>query len=336
MGPSRALVLAAAVCALALFLTACLFSFSKPRHSVAPQQFPRPPSLSGQAVLYTVTPFTEGLFGQTVAWTLEAVRELELEGWSPQQLRYDIETKHYGPLCPSILRPAFDLDPSPDELRVPMGDNGGGPTVLLTCRESSFQIAHDLLFRFFSLPVLTEGSYAKCGPKALGLHFRGSDKTHDGLQTNPITQEEFLLLAEEYAARTRPEEIFVCSDEESFRARCAVRFSPLPVTMNQVQLPATDDKTPYWQNGATTGAARAASAVADVLSLSTCCWVLKGMSALSAYAKVFNPALEVRQVAASKCDWFPAGAMLPYSPDTERGREILQRTMVGHRYAEPR
>ena len=335
MVSARAFVLAGAVCLLALLLAA-FFSFSKCKHSIAPQQFPRPPSPSGRAVLYTVTPFTEGLFGQTVTWTLEAVRQLELEGWSPQQLRYDIETKHYGPLCPSILKPVFDLDPSPDAIRVPVGDNGGGPTVMFTCRESSFQIAHDLLFRFFSLPVLTEGSYTKCGPKALGLHFRGSDKTYDGSQTNPITQEEFLLLAEEYAARNRPEEIFVCSDEESFRALCAARFFPLPVTMNQVQLPTRDDKTPYWQNGTWTGAARAASAVADVLSLSTCSWVLKGMSALSAYAKVFNPAVEVRQVAASKCDWFPAGAMLPYSPDTERGREILQRTMVGHRYAEQR
>ena len=52
--------------------------------------------------------------------------------------------------------------------------------------------------------------------KTLGVHYRGTDKNYDIGQANYITETEMILIVKDYMENNNIEQIFCCSDEQSF------------------------------------------------------------------------------------------------------------------------
>jgi hypothetical protein len=69
--------------------------------------------------------------------------------------------------------------------------------------------------------------------------------------------------------------------------------------------------------------ALAKDAIVDSLTLSRCRYVLKSMSQLSAFSKVFNPEIEAYRVAACKPNWFPEAYVPPC-----RSRDTTVQTLL--------
>ena len=66
------------------------------------------------------------------------------------------------------------------------------------------------------------------------------------------------------------------------------------------------------------------------LALARCQYVLKCMSQLSAFSKIFNPSLELYRVSACKVNWFPEAYVPLYRSENERVRNLLRGAQKGN------
>ena len=143
------------------------------------------------------------------------------------------------------------------------------------------------------------------------------------------------MLVDDFVAR-HPEidGLFVATDEPSFITAVTQRFPGLAVTNTGA---AVFHKAT--REAADPGFEKADHAVLDCVLLSRCTYVLNCSSALSAFAKVLNPKLQIQRVAASKMfdvmPYFPI-AYIPCltSPDPACAA-ILERQLAGDWTHEP-
>jgi hypothetical protein len=141
------------------------------------------------------------------------------------------------------------------------------------------------------------------GETTLGVHFRGTDKK---FEAQTIGWEEFCLFVDR-TITDQPQltNIFVSSDEPAFLDFFVSRKFALPVTVAPATLLATGS-TPVHFSGHP-GLAIGREALIASLLLARCGYLVKTPSYLSAWAKIFNPALPVKLVVpllANAC-WFP-------------------------------
>jgi len=174
---------------------------------------------------------------------------------------------------------------------------------------------HALWTRYFKVPARIEArADALALPcDCLGLHFRGTDKNIQTIDTNAVAAADFLTLAAAFLAEhPHIRCVFVASDEPGVLAQAQARFAHLDVRgLGDV---------PFHKSGAPSAlAGKADRALLDCVLLSRCRYVLKCSSALSGFAKVLNPALECYRVSA--CKMF---SDIPYFPDAYVPRLALR------------
>lgn len=271
----------------------------------------------------------EGLFGQVLLWTFELLPWLDARGMQPA---WDIRSRHYGdePDC-RVLPGVFDLaypDPALDEA-------GCRGVSLLALRVGTvsrlgndWPALHALWHRYFRLPARTiaqADAVALPEGRCLGLHYRGTDKNLALQDTNPVGIQDMLDLAADFL-RSRPaiDTLFIATDEQAFAAAARARFAGLHVVyLGDVS----------FHKAAGGGAARADRALLDCVLLSRCAHVLKCSSALSGFAKVLNPALDIWRVAACKqfmdVPYFPDAYIPRLQSEDPRLRAVLSRHFEG-------
>ncbi|HXS75399.1 MAG TPA: hypothetical protein VN753_04420 [Terracidiphilus sp.] len=277
---------------------------------------------------------TEGLFGEALTWILEILPYLEAEGLKPE---WEILHPNYGTppsynIFPSILRTTYTPVPEPsrvvsfERLKIEKGFNFCGDF-----REASrywnsyFRFSEDVyqrVDRFFA-------EHAR-DHSVVGVHYRGTDKISDSEQTNPITRDQFLCTLEDFLAHVTPATtIFVATDDSNFiddlhsfvRGRWLVR--------HHEQVRSRDDNPLFRGHGAARNTEIANFAVLDCLTLSRCQGVLTTMSALSAFAKVLNPEVDVYRAACCRPDWFPVAYTKRYRGHDKAVRSMLARVQRG-------
>jgi len=273
---------------------------------------------------------TEGLFGQIFVWLLELLPYLDSNGLKPE---WCVRTKNYGEppddnIFPGIIRTRYT--PSPD---------GRGTESLEALKwkhmhfyKHDFRLANQLWNSYFSFPedviaALEEYCLKNfSGETVLGVHYRGTDKNADGEQTNPVGVVEFIWVVREFLAVHKDiTAVFVATDDLRFLRAISklkkVLFIPQP---------RSEDDRPVWNrhpSGANQGIAK--YAILDCLALSRCDYVLKCMSALSAFSKVINPDLKTFRISACKVDWFPESYVPLYSSSNPFTRQLLQKLQQG-------
>ncbi len=277
---------------------------------------------------------TEGLFGQVVLWAFEILPFLHRKGIFPG---WDVKSRMYG------AEPGFTVIPGVFDLAYAPPEGCCEPIDLLRLRDTHIRVLggghwdylSGLWHTYFRVPARTLAAADTIGLSAgsLGIHYRGTDKNRSPWDTNPVTRGDFLTLVEDFLGR-QPEftSVLVATDEFEFVDEARRRLGGRTiVNLGEVG---------FFKEKKGDGAAKADRALLDCVLLSRCRTVLKCSSALSAFAKVLNPALACFRVSASKLlrdvPYFPE-AYIPRlaSPDPEC-RRILERQFVGDWIENPR
>jgi hypothetical protein len=269
----------------------------------------------------------EGLFGQVFLFVFEVLPWLERHGVQPQ---WAVRSRLYSDapeylVIPGVIEP-LPASGKPGELVMRM------PLLLLRTWAvdvlgNDWQALNRLWTRFFRIPerIVVAAEEVALGPAALGVHYRGTDKNRAALDTNPVSHEDMLVLMEGFLGEVGPiDTLFVATDEHDFVLAVRDRFPSLRL-LNLGPIPFHKDG-----GGA---AVRAERAVLDCVLLSRCAHVLKCSSALSGFAKVLNPDLDIRRVAASKqftdVPYFPDAYIPPLRSKSPASCLVLERLMAG-------
>ena len=263
----------------------------------------------------------EGLFGGVFLFILETLPALQERGLRPS---WDLDTKHYGRIIPSVLEMVEPID-------------GDGPRrSLAEVREfdtramgDDFQSISKLWADYFRPAQAVVDATNRADPgleNSLGVHYRGGDKQRSRWDTNPIRREDFLAVVED-RIREDPtiDHCLVASDDAAFIDHARRRIG-LPVTL----LPAGAQHKVKGIGEAST--ARAGAALRDCMLLSRCKAVIQTSSALPSFAKILRPELDCRRCAASKwfgrVPYFPV-AYIPVHEATDLAtRAVIEKAMV--------
>ena len=206
-----------------------------------------------------------------------------------------------GPTIPGVVDIAYPLAAAP-----------GADVDLAYVRDrhcavlgSDWPALHQLWTSYFRVPDRIVRAADALGPlhDVLGVHYRGNDKHTASWDTNPVSHEDCLAIVADFAA-SRPDltRLFVASDDGSFAGALAVHLDREVINLGDPG---------FHKDAAPRGdaEARADAAMLDCLLLSRCAVVLLTSSAVSAFAKVLRPELEIYRCAASKMF-----ADIPYFP----------------------
>lgn len=272
----------------------------------------------------------EGLFGQVLLWVFEILPYLKREGIRPAwQIRSPLyQTSNNAIVIPGLLDVAYDI--SADEYedvnledirRSHVACLGNDWRYLAALWSDYFQIPERIIQRAVRFPSLD---------RALGLHYRGTDKNRATDETNPVSRSDFLSLTRAFV-REHPDiaALYVATDEYAVVQEIQEQHPDLPII--------NSGKVTHHKHAAEQGGlGKGDHALIDCLLLSRCRYVVKCQSALSGFCKILNPDVEIYRIAANKLarwahgvPYFP-DAYLPVLPITEpHSRRVLSRLMEG-------
>jgi hypothetical protein len=266
--------------------------------------------------------FTEGLFGQIILWPFELLPFLKKHSIYPD---WDIKSKLYGEEPNFTVIPGvFDLAYTPHVSKVSQNINfmriRNAYTQALGDDWSSL---HELFFEYFKIPEKTKKfvDLIEIPYNTLGVHYRGTDKNKTEWDTNPVTQEEMLILVKNFLGEhSEISALFLASDEYSFIEKAKQQFFELPI----INLGEVD----FFKNSQERSK-KSERALVDCILLSKCSYLLKCSSALSGFAKIINPDLKAYRISASKLfsdvPYFPEAYIPRLSSNNPDSQEILKK-----------
>jgi hypothetical protein len=269
----------------------------------------------------------EGLFGQVFVHTFEILPYLYGRGIFPG---WKIRAKHYGrtsdgTVIPGVLDLAYDVAPGPkkqvnlvsfrEHHRHAIGNDW---RALQAIWNSYFRIPNRIVERADALGSLAD---------VLGIHFRGNDKQTAAWDTNPVSHEEYLSIIKDFIS-TRPEfnRVFLATDDFSFYDFLKNKIAVEVINLGHVGFHKAEQISEVVDD-------KMDRAVLDCLLLSRCGAVLQTSSALSSFAKILNPALEIYRVGASKAfanvPYFPVAFIPIYASPSPQISAIIERLTAG-------
>lgn len=286
----------------------------------------------------TLHDLTEGIFGHIVLYMFELLPYLDKAGIEPT---WELHSRLYGSPPSFVVIPGiFDAVPTADS--TPSSRHRRKSFLILRAWHrvalgNDWTYLNALWTKYFRVPPRVEAAADALGLTrcTLGLHYRGTDKASALWDTNFVAQTDFLTLVDDFIARhPTVDGLFIATDEPSFIAAATLRFPGLPVINTGAAAfhKATGE-------AADPGFEKADHAVLDCVLLSRCTYVLNCSSALSAFAKVLNPKLQIQRVAASKMfdvmPYFPIAYIPCLTSSDPVCASILERQLAGDWTHEP-
>jgi len=265
---------------------------------------------------------TEGLFGQIILWVFEVLPYLSERGIFPD---WKIRTAHYGLVIPGALDLAYEVSPGPKrEINL----------ARLRSHHRSL-IGNDwprlsaLWNAYFRIPDRIINRAAAFGPlsDAIGIHYRGNDKNTSSWDSNPVGHDNYVTIIRQFC-KERPEfrRIFLATDDANF-----YQFLKSNISLEIIHLGGVGFHKD--RLSLELAEAKADRAMLDCVLLARCGVVLLTSSALSSFAKVINPGLEIYRVAASKLfynsPYFPVGYIPVYNSSSPEVAALVDQLMTG-------
>ena len=249
----------------------------------------------------------EGLFGQIFLWVFELLPYFDRKRIFPA---WAIRSTLYGTAADFLVIPGLleiNYDTSAENYQdVNLQDLRDRHAATLG---SDWDYAAALWHKYFRWPerVIQRADQFPRLDQALGIHYRGTDKNKSLVETNFVSQENFLELVQDFV-ETHPniDAIYAATDENSFIEKLRAQHPSLQVVNSGI---VTHHKSAAGTNSSSKGD----HALLDCWLLSRCKYLLKCQSALSGFAKVLNPQLDAYRVSASKLPYWSWG--IPYFPD---------------------
>ncbi len=264
----------------------------------------------------------EGLFGQIFLWVFEILPYLHENRIFPD---WRIRATYFGLVIPGALDLAYEVLPGPkreihlarlrSHLRYVIGND--------------WQSLNALWNAYFRVPdrVTNRATIVGSLSDAIGIHYRGNDKNTADWDTNPVSHEDYLTIIRQFC-QERPEfrRIFLATDDPNF-----CRFLKSNISLEIINLGGVgfhkDQASPELAE------AKADRAMLDCVLLSRCGVALLTSSALSSFAKVINPDLEIYRVAASKLfhntPYFPVAYIPIYNSSSPDVAALVDHLMAG-------
>ena len=248
----------------------------------------------------------EGLFGQVILYLIETLPILEKKNVDISKLYWNIETKSYGSIFPNILEHKG--------MDILNWHTRKTKTKLCHLRSlkpqyvvgDNFHQLHQLFFKYFKIPSDLEKKAASFELKnSLGIHFRGTDKTTDTKMNTSISKEDFYEIFDSYIKKKPFKSVFLATDEKDVYTFLNTKYPNIEIKLSRE----FGNQSIFWKHNSNP-AKNAKEAMIDMLCLSKCKTVLKVSSALSSFAKLVNPNLEVYRLNALKMF-----TDIPYFPD---------------------
>ena len=283
---------------------------------------------------------SEGIYGECLIWLLEVLYYLEKNNQynindNNTKVIFDINTLNNKNLIPKFIQPKNlydDLSFEPINISLKKYKNKVNSFELNT---ESFEKANKTFNKYFKFNdfIIDEVNRLNINKKTLGVHYRGTDKNYDTLQTNYITKTEMLSIIKDYIENNNIEQIFCCSDEQSFINEIKILY---PNKLIEYKQSRSDTSLNYgfFRNGQNSSNMDnlTYSCLIDMLALSKCKTIIKTSSALSSFSKIINPSLNLYTVSAMKQPWFPTAVADRYESKSEKIIKILNRTMINDCY----
>lgn len=243
----------------------------------------------------------EGLFGSSLNWINARLPFLYKNGIYPN---WDIRNINHGnPLdqnriTPYIIRPrklTTNLDKTTELLDIERHQ-------YIDFKEANFYFNH--YFEFDKSIIDLSFEICESFDNCLGIHFRGNDKSRkNDKESIPIDKGTYIRKIKLFAERYKFESVFILSDEPFLKEFLKNKISKMlgvPVFFTNLKpvfhlsQKSLDNKLELTK-----------SAVAEMLILSRCKYVLKNHSAFSSWAKIINPDIKMYLVNECKNNWFP-------------------------------
>ncbi|HEV2695449.1 MAG TPA: hypothetical protein VG347_21315 [Verrucomicrobiae bacterium] len=272
----------------------------------------------------------EGLFGQVFLWVFEILPYLDRQDIRPH---WAIRSALYGRpadflVIPGLLELNYEPAPGPvREVNLEAMQEGYKSTL-----GNDWDYVSALWHKFFRVPerIIRQADGFPALAGALGLHYRGTDKNKAAIETNYVSEDDFLVLIRDFVT-THPaiDLIFIATDESGFVERVQAQHPAIRI-VNSGKV------THHKHLDREDNFAKGEHAVLDCLLLSRCKYLLKCQSALSAFAKVLNPRVEAYRLSANKlvywnmgAPYFPDGQLPQYTSRNPECQQILARLFAG-------
>lgn len=284
--------------------------------------------VTGQArICITAKPgdLTEGLFGGVFLQTFEVLPALQQYGIYPN---WQIASRLYGNEPDYLVIPGvLDLSYA----------SGAGKTKSVSLRNirrkykftlgSDWKALGELWGSYFKIPERIEKRADDVGDltNVLGIHYRGQDKVLATWDSNPVSHDDFVTIVKDFLGRDRRfSKLYVATDDRGF-----VEHIRSAIDLEVVNL--GEGKSHKVLENHSGRFAEAERALLDCVILSKCGAVLNTSSALSAFAKILRPDLEIYRCAASKlfssAPYFPIAYIPIYESENSNVQNILSRTL---------
>jgi hypothetical protein len=270
---------------------------------------------------------TEGLFGQIALYVFEVLPKLYQKQIFPE---WKITSLVYGKEPDfTVLPGVFDLNYKTRNTQTQDIDLRDLGLCFYSVLGNQWETLHSLWNKYFCVPPRIVECANKFGElnNAIGLHYRGTDKTSDLKQTNPVSYNDFITLVNDFINNHEDiNTIFIATDEYSIVQVIRQKYKEMRVI--------DTGEVGFWKSIQTTGAyMKGDHAVLDCLLLSRCKYLLKNQSAMSGFSKVFNPKLQAYRISASKLfmkvPYFPDAYIPLLKSDNPRCSKILKKLQEG-------
>jgi hypothetical protein len=265
-----------------------------------------------------------GLFGQIALFIFEVLPKLYQNqiypDWKITSLVYGFEPDF------TVVPGIFDLSYETKATQTKDIDLMDLRLHFVSVLGNQWDALHNLWNEYFSIPLRTVERANAFGDlsHAIGLHYRGTDKNSDLDATNPVAYDDFLTLIDDFINNHEDiDTIFVASDEYSIKQAIKANYRDKRIIeTGEVGAYASVERNTYEKGD---------QAVLDCLLLSRCKYLIKNQSALSGFAKVFNPKIEAYRIAASKLftdiPYFPDAYIPSLRSDSPKCKAILKRLL---------
>jgi hypothetical protein len=264
-----------------------------------------------------------GLFGGVTLFVFEILPYLQSKSIFPA---WDIRAINYGKepdftIIPGVFDLAYQAPDINSSIEIKLSDVRKSHTQILG---NDWQYLNELWNSYFRIPDRIISQADKVGDlsAALGIHYRGTDKKTAKWDTNDVSQDEFIILINDFLKKHQDILlVFIATDEYSFVEKFKERFQTLTIiNLGEVEFHLNHSASPT----------KADRALLDCLVLSRCKYMINTSSALSAFAKVLNPGLESYRIAASKLfgdiPYFPIAYIPKLTSGNPECQKILERS----------
>lgn len=264
-----------------------------------------------------------GLYGQILTWILEILPYLERNNIKPI---WDITSPYYG----DIFGKHILLNYTPDndnfnsnltDIKMSNGHHFG----------NDFELANKMWYTFFKFSPYIINKVDKNledldMAETIGIHYRGTDKIET--EGGYINTQLFTKIVDDYLkSKNQIKNIIILTDEKKILLELKKHYEDNYNVIYDKELYESNHNDILFFNNIKNSVdidKHYEQALIDTITLSKCSLVFKTASALSAWAKILNPNIEIYRISSFIHDWFPDSRIPLYESSNLAIEEILK------------